>query len=212
MHDAGHPTTGRRLEGEDGSAAALGDEVVLQVLGERRIAGDLAQPLGQLAAALAQLAAQAAQHGRSRVLQVGAVLLDRTADLLGDREQARRRCRLSAPAARGGRRAPSARGVRPHRPGSSARRARGSWCRACCLAPRARPHRLRRRRHRDRARPHRRAGRPPRSSAADAGVPRRRRPTAAGPRRGARPARSRPPRPAGPARPAAPAVRGRARA
>ena len=87
MDDAGHAPTGRRFEGEDRSAAALGDEVVLQVLGERRIARDLAQPLGQLAAAFAQLPTQAAQHGRSRILQVGAVLLDRTADLLGDREQ-----------------------------------------------------------------------------------------------------------------------------
>ena len=69
MHDARHAPAGRRLEGEHRPAAALGDEVVLKVLGERRIAGDLAQPLGQLAAALAQLATQAAQHRRSRVLR-----------------------------------------------------------------------------------------------------------------------------------------------
>ena len=87
MHDPRHAAAGRRLERENGPAAALGDEVVLEVLGERRIARDLAQSLGQLAAALAQLATQAAQHRRSRVLQVGAVLLDRSADLLGDREQ-----------------------------------------------------------------------------------------------------------------------------
>ena len=55
----------------------------------RRVVRDLAQALGELAAALAELAAQAAQRRRGRVLQVGAVLLDRAPDLLGDGEQRR---------------------------------------------------------------------------------------------------------------------------
>ena len=100
VHDPGHASARRRLQREHGAAAALGHEVVLQVLGEGRVARDLAEALGQLAAALAELAAQPAQRGRGRVLEVGAVLLDRAADLLGDREQrrldGRRRGRRSA--------------------------------------------------------------------------------------------------------------------
>ena len=49
VHDPGHAPAGRRLQRQHGAAAALGDEVVLEVLGERRVARDLAQPLGQLA-------------------------------------------------------------------------------------------------------------------------------------------------------------------
>ncbi len=89
MHDPRDAAAGRCLEREDGPAPALGDEVVLKVLGESRVARDLAQPLGQLPAALAKLATQAAQLWRGRVLEVGAVLLDRASDLLGDREQKR---------------------------------------------------------------------------------------------------------------------------
>ena len=72
-----------------GPPAALRDEVVLQVLGERGVARDLAEALGELAAALAELAAQAAELRRGRVAQVGSVLLDRAPDLLGDREERR---------------------------------------------------------------------------------------------------------------------------
>ena len=89
VHDPGHPTSRRGLQRQHGTAAALGHEIVLQVLGQRGVARDLAEALGQLAAALAELAAQPAQGGGGRVLQVGAVLLDRAADLLGHREQRR---------------------------------------------------------------------------------------------------------------------------
>ena len=89
VHDPRHAPPGRRLQRQHGAAAALGHEVVLEVLGDGRVVRDLAQALGQPPAALAQLAAQAAQRRRGRVLQVGAVLLDRAPDLLGDREQRR---------------------------------------------------------------------------------------------------------------------------
>ncbi len=89
VNDAGHAPPGRGLQRQDGAAAALGDEVVLEMLGDRRVVRDLAQALGQPPPALAQLAAQAAQRRRGRVLQIGAVLLDRPPDLLGHGEQRR---------------------------------------------------------------------------------------------------------------------------
>ena len=168
MHDAGHAPPGRRLQRQHGAAAALGDEVVLEVLGDGRVVRDLAQPLGQLPAALAELAAQAAQRRRGRVLQVGAVLLDRAPDLLGDGEQRRGRSRRRAPSASGSRPARRARGAPSPRRGSCARSAPASGCRACCRGPRGRPPRSRRLRRRGRARPPRRAARSPPSSVAGA--------------------------------------------
>ena len=78
-----------RPQREHRPPTSLRDEVVLEVLGERWVASDLAEALGELAATLAEHAAQAAELGRGRVTQVGSVLLDRTPDLLGDREQGR---------------------------------------------------------------------------------------------------------------------------
>ena len=76
MDDPGHPAASRRLQREHGTACALGDEVVLQVLGEGGVAGELAEPFGEPPPALAQLAPQAAERRRGRVAQVGSVFLD----------------------------------------------------------------------------------------------------------------------------------------
>ena len=212
VHDAGHAPPGRCLQRQDGAAAALGDEVVLEVLGDGRVVRDLAQALGQAAAALAELAAQAAQRRRGRVPEVGAVLLDRAADLLGDGEQ---------------------RGVDPgHEPEQrrdlvplaerTARRHPGSD-RALDLRQRAGV---------ERAPPGSEIGRLAHvGNAAQVGLrgvveqrdrlgrlllaqlaPRRRPPTAAGPRPAGLRARSQPPRRGGSGRQGAPAARGRARA
>ena len=87
VDDAGHATAGRRPQRQHGPAAALGDEVVLQVLRQCRVAGDLAEALGEPTRALAKGAAEPAELGRRRVAEIRAVLLDRPTDLLGDREQ-----------------------------------------------------------------------------------------------------------------------------
>jgi hypothetical protein len=86
VDDAGDASSRRRAQRKNRTAPALCHEVVLQVLGERWIAGDLAEALGELAAPLPEHAAQAAELGRGRVTQVGSVLFDRTADLLRARE------------------------------------------------------------------------------------------------------------------------------
>ena len=87
MHDARHASAGRRLQRQHRAACALGDEVVLEVLGEGRIASDLAEALCKTPTALAELAAETAKQRRGRVPQIGPVLLDRTPDLLCHGEQ-----------------------------------------------------------------------------------------------------------------------------
>jgi len=87
VHDPRNAPSRRCPQRQHGAPSALGDEVVLQVLGERGIAGDLAEALGELAAPFPEHAPQATEVGRGRVTQVGPVLLDRPPDLLGDREQ-----------------------------------------------------------------------------------------------------------------------------
>ena len=76
-----------RLDGEDGSAAALRDEVLLQVLAQTAGARQPLQLLGDAQPALAHLLAQPPQRRRGRVAQIGAVLLDRPADLLDEPTQ-----------------------------------------------------------------------------------------------------------------------------
>ena len=85
VDDPRHAAARARAHGEDGPAAALGDEVLLQVVAQRRRAREPAQLLGGALLVVAQLLAQAAQLGRGRVAQPGAVRLDRAVDLLGDR-------------------------------------------------------------------------------------------------------------------------------
>ena len=85
MDDARHLLARARLHGQHRPAAALGDEVLLQVLAEARRAREPAQLLGDALPAVAQLGAQLAQARRGVVAQVGAVLLDAAADLLGER-------------------------------------------------------------------------------------------------------------------------------
>ena len=87
VDDPRHAAARARAHGEDGPAAALGDEVLLQVVAQRRRAREPAQLLGGALLVVAQLLAQAAQLGRGRVAQPGAVRLDRAVDLLGDRRQ-----------------------------------------------------------------------------------------------------------------------------
>ena len=138
VHDARDAAAGRRLQRQHGPAAALGDEVVLEMLGERRVAGDLAQALGKPAAALAELAAEATQRRRGRVLEVRAILLDRAPDLVRDREQGGSIAATSSSSAG----IPSRSCERPARRHAGADRAldvrEACACRACLRGRRAR--------------------------------------------------------------------------
>ncbi len=169
VHDSRHASAGRCLQRQNGTTAALGDEVVLEVLGERRIAGDLAETLGQSAAAFAELAPEAAKRRRGRIAQIGSVLLDRASDLVRDREQQGvdrlRKLRQG--------RDPGSLRERPAGCHAGADRAlhdaRASECRARSRGPRAPRPRSRPRRRGGRARRSRRAARSPRSSVAGGG-------------------------------------------
>ena len=61
VDDPGHAAPRARLHGEDGPPAALGDEVLLQMLLQARRAPELAQLVGDALPAVAQLLAQLAQ-------------------------------------------------------------------------------------------------------------------------------------------------------
>ena len=148
--------------------------------------------------------------GEAESLQVGAVLLDRPADLLCDREQRRVDPGHELEQRRHRRRARRARGAPRRRRGSCARPAPGA--RVSSVLPRAARSAASPRRplRRGRARPPRRAARSPRSSAAGAAAPPPRRPTGGALRPAGLPARSPSPRRAGPERRGARAARGRA--
>ena len=88
VDDAGHGAARARLDGEHGPAAALGDEVLLEVLPHAASARQPAQLVGDPPAALAELPAQAAELGRGAVLQVGAVGFDAGSDRLGQPAEA----------------------------------------------------------------------------------------------------------------------------
>ena len=88
MDDAGHAAPRARLQREHRPAAALGDEVLLEMLTHPRGARQSPQLLDRAVLALAQLLAQAAQKRRGTVAQVRSVLLHAAPDL------ARERCEL----------------------------------------------------------------------------------------------------------------------
>ncbi len=58
MDDPRDRSAGRRAEREYRPSAALGDEVVLEVLPERRVAGERAEALGDARASFPELATQ----------------------------------------------------------------------------------------------------------------------------------------------------------
>ena len=89
VDDARYLAARRCLQCQHGPAGAFRDEVVLQVLGERRITGDLAEPFGEPAAALSKLAAEPAELRRGGVEQIRSVLLDGSVDFVCDREERR---------------------------------------------------------------------------------------------------------------------------
>ena len=89
VDDARDRAPGAGLDGEDRPAAALRDEVLLQVLLHALAPRQPAQLVGDAAAALAKLPPQAAELGRGAVLQVGAVGLDPAPDRLGHAAEAR---------------------------------------------------------------------------------------------------------------------------
>ena len=213
VDDPGHTPAGRRLQREHGTARPLRHEVVLEVLAQGGVARDLPEALGEAPAALAQLAPQAAQRRRGRVAQVRAVLLDRAADLLGDRRPAT----ASMPATS------SARAGRSSRPASARRAATPARIvRATCVSVRVSrvPPRAASSAASVTSAAPPRSGSPASSrsaiasvvcccrSAHDAGVGRREERR----RRGPHPARSPPHRRGAPGRPGARAARDRARA
>ena len=175
VDDAGHAAPGARLHGEHRPAAALGDEILLQVLAQA------ARPDELLAASRSRAAGRCAARTRSLrscgeacVAQIGAVLLDRALDRLRERRERRvdrggelaqeRRGLLGI--VEGGTRAerPADRvGHVPQRPG----------CEHAAAAPRAPRARGRRAALRAAARPRCRAARPPRLSAPGGERPRR---------------------------------------
>ena len=112
---AGHAAARARLDREHGPAAALGDEVLLQVLAQLARADELLELVADALPAGAQLAAQLAQLRRRVVAQVGAVLLDRAVDRLRERRRAPGRPRAASSRSSGAaglverRRAPAAR-------------------------------------------------------------------------------------------------------
>ena len=89
VDDPRHAAARARLHREHRAAAALGDEVLLQVLAERGVAREPAQLLGDAVAALAQLPAQPPEERRGVVAEVGAVLLDAALDRVGERRERR---------------------------------------------------------------------------------------------------------------------------
>ncbi len=89
MDDPGHGAPRGRPEREHGPAAPLGDEIVLQMLPERGVAGERAKPFREPGAALAQLPAEPAQGRRRAVAEVGAVVLDCLRDRVGDHGELR---------------------------------------------------------------------------------------------------------------------------
>ena len=89
VDDARHAAARAHLDGEHRPAAALRDEVLLEVLADAALAHELLEPVGDALTAGAELAAQLPQLRRGVVLEVGAVLLDRAVDRLGERLQRR---------------------------------------------------------------------------------------------------------------------------
>jgi len=84
VDDARHRAAGRGAERENGPAGALGDEVLRQVLAERRVACERPQPLGDPPTALPELSSQAPKRRRGAVPQIRAVVLHRARDRLRD--------------------------------------------------------------------------------------------------------------------------------
>ena len=105
VHDARHLPARRRLDREDGPAAALGDEALLEELGQLARARDARQLLGHALLAVAQLGAEPPQRRRCVVAQVGAVLgstarsIASASAATATARQARRRSRSSGASA-----------------------------------------------------------------------------------------------------------------
>ncbi len=89
VDDAGHARPGRGPHGEHRPAAAPGDEPLLEVLRELGRAGEPRQLLRDTAAAGAELRAEPPEQGGGVVAQVGAVVLDATADRVAQTGEAR---------------------------------------------------------------------------------------------------------------------------
>ena len=96
VDDAGHGTARRGSQGEHRPARALRDEVVLEVLAKTRVARQRSQALGHPRPSAAQLATQAPERGRRAVSQIGAVVLDRTVELVAETRAALDRSRPPA--------------------------------------------------------------------------------------------------------------------
>ena len=84
VHDSRHRATRRGAEREHRPPAALGDEVLREMLAQSGVTRERTEPLRDPAASLPQLAAETAKRGRRPVAQVASVVLDRTGDRLGD--------------------------------------------------------------------------------------------------------------------------------
>ena len=89
MDDAGNGATRGGAQREDGPAAALGHEVVLQMVAQGRVARERAEPIAEPRPALAELAPESAQGRRGRVTEIRAVVLDGLPYRAGDGCEAR---------------------------------------------------------------------------------------------------------------------------
>jgi hypothetical protein len=89
VDDAGDRAACGRPEGEDGPAAALGHEVVLQMLAQRRVARERLQAFREPGPPRPELAAEPAEGGGRAVPEIRAVVLDRLRDCAVDARQRR---------------------------------------------------------------------------------------------------------------------------
>ena len=82
VDDAGHAPTRRRPEREHRTTPALGHEVVLQVIPDRRVTGETLEPLRESRTALPALAPEPPERRRGAVAEIRSVRLDGLCDPL----------------------------------------------------------------------------------------------------------------------------------
>ena len=99
VDDPGHRAARARAHGDDGSAAALGDEIFLQMRLDVGIRGERAQPVAGAAPRGRELGAQRLELGRGGVLDARRIELERALELIGHAAPASRRSHPRVPRA-----------------------------------------------------------------------------------------------------------------